>query len=119
METKTFKGTVASAYGKTLDTPISFEFEVKQFTSADEVREAGEWPKDSEVVDFVNARNKNNERQKAQNAALSAAGIERPDLASDVQLQLRTLIKVYEAAGKSKDEARGLAESTLGAKLEG
>ena len=114
MKTEKFSGTIESAYGKPVSPAIKFEGEYSAFESVEEVRTKNEYPSDDEVVTFVNNKKKANARQKAMQAALDAAGYEKPTLETDPQLQLRTLYKVFIASGKSETEARALASSTLG-----
>ena len=118
MKTDTFKGSVATAYGRTLPEPIKFDGSVELYESVEELRNSKDWPEDKEILSFVNNSRKAAARAKATQDSLTAAGIEKPTLENDVQLQLKTLIKVYRAAGKSDDEAREMAETSLGAKLE-
>jgi hypothetical protein len=114
MKRETFKGTIESAYGKPLETPISYEAAYELFENPSEMRSAGEWPSDSDIVKFKNAQAKANARQKATVAALDAAGIIKPTLENDEQLRLREMFKILKAAGKSDDEARNIASVTLG-----
>ena len=79
MKTEKFTGTLENAYGKQLTTEVKYAGEFEAFESIDEVKTKGEFPKDSEILSFVNTKRKNNERQKAMTAALTAAGIEKPD----------------------------------------
>ena len=118
MKTVTFSGVIENAYGKPVNPPLKFDGSVQAFESPEEMRNKGEWPKDSEVVDWRNAQRKQNERQRVMTATLEAAGYEKPTLENDVQVQLKGLIKIYTAAKKPYEEAKALAESTLGAKLE-
>ena len=114
MKRETFKGTIEQAYGKALATPLSYEADYELFENAGEMRSAGEWPSDSDIVKFKNAQAKANARQKATVAALEAAGIAKPTLETDGQFRLREMAKILVAAGKSEDEARNLASATLG-----
>jgi hypothetical protein len=114
MKKETFSGTIEQAYGKSLDTAISYEAEYNLFESAAELRQANEWPSDSDIVKFKNAQAKANARQKATVAALDAAGIIKPTLENDEQLRLREMVKILVAAGKSEAESRTLASATLG-----
>jgi hypothetical protein len=113
-----FEGTIENAYGKSVSPALNFEGFYDAFENPEECRNRGEWPKDSEVLDWRNSQRKANERQKSMTAALTAAGYEKPTLESDVQLQLKSLIKTYMAAKKTFEEAKAIAESTLGATLE-
>lgn len=113
MKTETFSGTVENAYGQALTAPIKFSGSFDAFESIEEVKEKNEYPKDSEIVNFVNAKSKASKRQAAMTAALDAAGITKPDL-SDSGVQLKTMVKVLVAAGKSEAEATQIAKVTLG-----
>lgn len=114
MKTETFSGTIESAYGKPVSPALKFDGKYEAFESVEEVRSKNEFPSDDEVVNFVNNKRKANARQKSMQSALDAAGYEKPTLENDDQLQLRTLYKVFIAAGKGEQEAKDLASSTLG-----
>lgn len=113
MKNETFEGVMENAYGKPLPTPIKFAGDYPAFEGIVEVREANAYPKDAEIVDFVNNRAKANARQKAMQAALDAAGIVRPTLENDSQLRLKKMYDILVANGSSHDEARAIAASTL------
>ena len=113
MKTETFAGTVENAYGQPLSTAIKFSGSFEAYESIEEVKEKNEYPKDSEIVSFVNAKSKASKRQAAMTSALEAAGITKPDL-SDSGVQLKTMVKVLVAAGKSEDQALQIAKATLG-----
>jgi hypothetical protein len=117
MKTETFKGTIESAYGATVSPSLSFNGEFQAYENVTEIRAGNDFPNDEEITSFVNNKRKANARQKAMQVVLDAAGYVKPTLESDVQLQLRTLIKVFVASGKSEAEARNIAETTLGATL--
>jgi hypothetical protein len=120
MKTETFKGSIESAYGRTLPTKLSFNGSFEAFESLDEVKSydnGSELPSDKDIVDFVNAKRKANARQKSMNEALTAAGIEKPTL-EDPQVQLATIVKALRASGRSEEEAITLAETTLGVKYQ-
>lgn len=111
MKTETFSGNIENAWGKPVNPPLKFNGSYEAFTSIEELREKNEYPKDDEIVSFVNARRKANERQKVMNAALEAAGYEKPTLENDKGLQFRTMVKTLIAGGKSEDEAKAIAQS--------
>lgn len=117
MKTETFKGTIESAYGAPVSPALSFSGEFQAYESVAEVRSGNDYPNDEEITTFVNNKRKANARQKEMQSVLDAAGYVKPTLETDVQLQLRTLIKVFVASGKSEAEARQIAETSLGAKL--
>ena len=117
MKVETFSGTIESAYGNPVSPALKFNGSFEAYESVDAVRSGNDYPNDEEILSFVNNKRKANARQKAMQVALDTAGYVKPTLESDVQLQLRTLIKVYVASGKSEAEAQQIAETTLGQKL--
>jgi hypothetical protein len=117
MKTETFKGTIESAYGRTLPNKLTFSGEFEAYETVDELRAANKYPSDDDIVSFVNAKEKSNARQKAMNETLNAAGIEKPTM-DDPQVQLATIIKALRASGRSEEEAISLAEGTLGVKYQ-
>jgi len=117
MKTTTFKGEVASAFGKVLPKPVAFEGSYEAYESYDELKAANAIPSNDEILAFVNAQRKANERAKATNEALEKAGIEKPK-ADDPQVVLRNMIKQLVLAKKDPETARELAENLLGYKLE-
>jgi hypothetical protein len=109
------KSTATTAYGEKLPKAITFPFDYSTYESADEIREKNDWPADDDIVDFVNAKRLANARAKAQAAAFTAAGIEKPTLESNDQLRLREMVKVLMSSGRYTDEtAREMASTTLG-----
>jgi hypothetical protein len=79
MKTETFKGEIGSAYGEKLPKPLPFNGTFQAFENVEELRAANKFPSDEDIVGYVNADVKNNERQKAMTAALDAAGYKKPD----------------------------------------
>ena len=129
MKTEKFKGEIESAYGKPLAEKLKFNGEYEAFTIPDSAKETTltiTTPDGADVItdavtfgmvyDAVNNKRKAKARQKAMNAALDEAGIEKPTM-EDPQVQLQTIIKALVASGRSKDEATTLAETTLGVKV--
>jgi hypothetical protein len=116
MKAETFKGTIESAYGSPLATPLSFSGSFDAYESYDEASTANDLPSRDEQLAFVNNKRKANARQKAMQTALDAAGINKPTL-DDPQVQLKTIIKALVASGKSEADATQIAEATLGVKL--
>ena len=115
MKSETFGGVIENAYGKPLPEALKYEASFDAFENIDEVKASNEYPKDSEIVDFLNAKRKANARQKGMQAALDAAGIVKPTLENDEQLRLREMVKVILSGGnKSEQEARAIASATLG-----
>jgi len=118
MKTEKFKGKIENAYGKPLAVALPYEAEFDSFESIAEVNAANAYPKDADIVDFLNAKAKANARQKGMQVALDAAGIIKPTLENDGQLRLRSMLKILVAAGKTEDEAKALASATLGIEWE-
>jgi hypothetical protein len=115
MKKQSGKSTANTAYNQTLPTPISYGFDWEDFETADEVRAANEWPKDADVVKYINTDRKANARQKALQAALDAAGIIKPTLETDEQLRLREMFKVLMSSKRyTEDQAKDMAAQTLG-----
>jgi hypothetical protein len=117
MESKVFDFKVGSAYGEELKTALDATATYTHYESYEEVDQAGKLPSKKEIVGFVNAKNKAAARAAATTAALEKAGYQKPTL-EQPQVQLKTMIKVLVAAGRSEDNARQIAETTLGVKLE-
>lgn len=111
MKTITSKGTANTAYGKVLAEPISFEYSHREFATLEEVP-AELQPSPKDILSFINQTEKANERAKAQNAAFTAAGIEKPTN-KDRDFALKNIVAAMVAQGKSEDEARALAETLI------
>lgn len=114
MKTITFDATATTAYGKTLDTPVTFSVTFDAYENYPEVERAHDLFTNEEVVDARNSERKQKALAAARSAALDAAGIQKPTLENDNQLQLQTVYKVYIAKGKSHEEARALASAAIG-----
>ena len=113
MKSETFSGTMENAYGKVLPSKVNFSGSFDAYENIGEIKAANDLPSDDEVVSFTNSKRKASARQKAMNAALEAAGIQKPTL-EDPQVQLATLIKVLVASGRTEEQATQLAKTTLG-----
>jgi len=72
MKSEQFSGTIENAYGNKLPESVSFSGSFEAFENSAEVRNAGEWPSESDIVDMVNTKKKANERAKATTKALDA-----------------------------------------------
>ncbi len=113
MKTETLKGTIETSYGKTLPTPVEYEGTLDIYQTPEEVRAANDWPSNDEIVSLVNQKRTAAARAKFMKSALDAAGIEKPTL-KDPEEQFKTLVKVFEATGKSNAEAKAIANASLG-----
>jgi len=107
-----------TAYGKTLDTPVSYSFSWENYSDHAEVVAAKDELSQDEVVKVRNQERKAKARQAALTAALDAAGIVKPNLENDPQFRLAQMYKILIAAKKSHQEARELAAATLGLEWE-
>lgn len=113
MKNEKLAGTIENAYGKALKTPVRYEGPVSLYETPDEVRTANDWPSNDEIVSYVNANRKANERQKLMKSALDAAGIQKPTL-EDPSEQFKQMVKILTTAGKDEATARNIAKATLG-----
>jgi hypothetical protein len=126
MRTETFTGNIENAYGNPLPKAIKFNGEFDAFgpakdvyTSADwdaavaEIREKNEFPNNEEITNFVNNKRKANARQKTMQAALEAAGIQKPTLEDSPELRWKTMVKTLLAAKKTQAEAESIASAAL------
>jgi len=127
LKTKQVSGVARRAYGKEFDelqyaegftplpkgTEVSFSGPANLFTTIEEVRNAGKYPDDSKIVDYVNRDVVNTARNKAQNAAFDAAGIIKPTINNDADKRLADMVKLLKAAGQSEEEATTTARIML------
>ena len=107
-----FEGVTENAYGQPI-APLKYSAEYDKFENIDEVRRANEFPKDSEIVDFINAENKANARQKAMVQSWTDAGIVKPTLENSEAKRFNDMVTILKAAGKSEAEAKTIAAATL------
>ena len=105
---ETFKGSMESAYGNKLPKAIAFNGSYEAFENPQEVKDAGEWPSDKDIVDYANTLRKNNARQKAMTEALTAAGITKPD-ANDPAVVMARMLKDLEKVDLPADQKEMLA----------
>lgn len=56
MKNLTDSGKVEVYQEKKLDTPVVYEFAYQEFETIAEVKEAGKWPNDGEILDVVNRK---------------------------------------------------------------
>lgn len=104
-----------TAYGKSLDAGISYDYKWSEYENISELRAAKDELTDAEQVKTRNTERQSNARQKALTAALTAAGIEKPTIENDEQLRLKQFFVVLMSSKKYTEEAaRELAAQTLG-----
>lgn len=106
---KTVKKTarVETAYGTTLDKPLTFDYEYQELEANDTIPDK-EQPDDKAIRSLVNGNRNAKARSSAQNAALQAAGIEKPTL-EDPKVQFAQMVKALVASGKSEEQAKQIA----------
>jgi 2,4-dienoyl-CoA reductase-like NADH-dependent reductase (Old Yellow Enzyme family) len=112
MKTEKFDGSVSSAYGEKLPKPVKFDGTYEAFESFTELQAANEIPSNDDIVDFVNTRRKNNERQKAMTAALEAQNIFKPD-PNDPVVAAQTMIRNLEKMENMKADQKAMMITVL------
>lgn len=105
---------VSTVLGQKLDNPLTGYVIAKQFASPQEVKDAGEWPNDAQVVKIVNTKLYNNARQSA-TVRMSAA--ERERVQETPEYRRSEMIKNIMAGNKklSLAKAEAMADSILAA----
>jgi len=104
-EVKTFNGAP-------LPKPIKFPYEFEKLLKGDTIP-ADEVPDADDLLTYVNTKRNSAARAKAQNEALTAAGIQKPTL-EDPDFRLRQMIKILEANGMDSETAEKSARVALG-----
>ncbi len=112
MENKTATATATTAYGKVLDTPITFGYDWSTYATPEEVRAAGKWPNDRKIVKMVNAMAKAAGRSAGQAAAFDAAGIIKPTAENDPQVALKDMARTL-ALQKNADGTRKFTDEQV------
>ena len=106
------KAQVATAFGQTLPTPIDFEYQYEELQKGDEIP-ADEQPDADDLRAYVNTKRNSAARAKAQNEALSNAGIVKPTL-EDPDVRLKSMVKILIANGMDETTATVTAKTALG-----
>ena len=115
MKEVTKSATTNTAYGKTLDTPITYDYTFSTYENFAEVQAANDTLTNDEQVKVRNNEKQSNARQKALTAALDAAGYVKPTIENDDQMKLREMYKILMATKKYDEQAaRQLAATTVG-----
>ena len=118
VETRTFEGTIESAYGKDLadfgSGPLSFSGEYEHILSFDAIP-AKETPDNSDILTMVNNKRKANARQKEMQKVLDGAGIKKPTMEDDEELRIKAIVTGLVASKKyNTEQATTLARQMLG-----
>ena len=106
------KASVSTAYGQTLPQAIEFEYEFVELQKGDEIP-ADEQPDADDLRQYVNTKRNSAARAKAQNEALSNAGIVKPTL-EDPDVRLKSMVKILIANGMDETTATTTARAALG-----
>lgn len=114
MKNVTSTGTIETAYGTKLDTPIPYEFSYEAFESFEEAARANELLSNKEHLNAINNGRKAASRSAKVASLLEEKGIKKPTLENNPDLQLKTLVSVLVAAGRSEEDATQVAKMTLG-----
>lgn len=132
MKIEKVSGKATAAYGKGFDalkyddgktplpkgTILKFVGTYTKYESAEELRNAGQWPNEKKVLDWYNAAARNNARAKAQQDAFDASGIVKPTRDNDPMIRLKEMVKILVAAGQAEAEARTNAAAMLNINLD-
>lgn len=123
---QTGSSVASTAYGKKLETDITYDYKWSDYPAdGAELIAAKDELTIAEQVKVRNTERQNNARQKALKAALDAAGIVKPTAENDPQIGLRDMVKTMMTAkladGSRKyteEQAWAAAEDFLGVKRE-
>jgi hypothetical protein len=113
MKATKFEGTVSAAYGKELETPVSFSGQYEAYETFDEAKAANDLLSNEEHLNAINAKRKAAARAKATTDALTAAGINKPDPNSPEVLKDTMVKNLMKQTGVAEDVARSMIEGML------
>jgi hypothetical protein len=111
MKTAEKRATVETAYGKKLDTPLTFDYTYDELEKGDEIP-AKEMPDADDLITYVNAKRNASARSTAQTKILDANEIKKPDL-KDAAFRLASMVKVLMANGDDEETATATAKTLL------
>lgn len=103
-------GKAEKAYGKELDTPLTYEYTYDAYTDFKFVPPS-ELPKEKEQLKWRNDKAKMAARQKAQEEKLKDEGYEKPTLKTSEDLRVRQIANALVAGGWSEEDALAHAKS--------
>lgn len=114
--TKTITGTgvIETAYGQDVKPPIPYEFSYEAYETFEDAAKANALLSNKEHLNAVNNKEKAAARSKKVQEILDAKGYKKPTLENNPDLQLKTLVSVLVAAGRSEEDAMQVAKMTLG-----
>jgi len=120
-----FDGVIENAYGRPLSknrfkdgseavTAIKYSASYEKLEKYEDIPK-DEMPDEKDILATVNNARKANARQKAMQSALDKAGVIKPTLEDDTELQIASIVKSLVAAKKYDEEgARVVAKQMLG-----
>jgi hypothetical protein len=114
--TKTITGTgvIETAYGQEVKPPIPYEFSYEAYETFEDAARANALLSNKEHLNAINNKEKAQARSKKVAELLEAKGFKKPTLENNPDLQLKTLVQVLVAAGRSEEDATQVAKMTLG-----
>jgi hypothetical protein len=128
MKVKKFDGKIENAYGykltqlkvKLADESLQqapaflpYDGTCREFENIDEVNEANEYPKASELVDMINAKELAKAVAAARTKAMKDHGLQQPTLANDTKMRQRKLYDILIANGETPEDAKAQAAATV------
>ena len=112
-KTTIFKGVIENYFGKPLPTPLKYNGEFEELQTGDAIPDK-EKPSEDDLLSYVNNKRKATARQKAMQAALDAAGIEKPEVGKDMEFTFREMVNILVKTGKTEEVAKQMANANLG-----
>jgi hypothetical protein len=111
-----FSGEVKSAYGKDLETAVTFEgtYQKADKSDVEALKQSKEWPSDEDIVTgYINPRRLASARAKATTEALDAAGVKAP-AKDDPEVIYKALVKQFTLAKMDATQADAMARQISG-----
>jgi hypothetical protein len=112
MKTEKFNGSIGSFLGEKINPPLKFDGSFEAYESFDELKSANALPSNDEIVDFVNVKRKNNERQRVMQTTLEEKGYSKPD-PNDPIVAAQTMIRNVEKMENMKPEQKQMMIAVL------
>jgi hypothetical protein len=113
-KTVTGTGVIETAYGQEVKPAIPYEFSYEAYETFEEAARNNALLSNKEHLNAINNKEKAQARSKKVAELLEAKGYKKPTLENNPDLQLKTLVQVLVAAGRSEEDATQVAKMTLG-----
>lgn len=104
---------VKTVNGNPLPQPIGFNYEFPELEKGDVIPQ-DEYPDEDDIRQYVNTKRNSAARAKAQNEALTAAGISVSQSLENPDFRLKQMIKLLVANGQEPAAAEAFAKQALG-----